>query len=189
MKQRAGLRARPSPLCGRSSVHAAAHTCSSSATVPISRVRIDPVEPLHPHSHASERGFTLVEMLVVCLIIAALAAIALPTFVRHRDGAQDAEAKSNVRNLVTHVEACAAAAEDYRSCDTVAELGTTGLPLVDGAPSADATVGVAGSTASTFTVTAQSRHASATFSIARTSGGALVHSCSGPGGGCRSGSW
>jgi type IV pilus assembly protein PilA len=147
------------------------------------------VESLHPHPRPSEQGFTLVELLVVCLVIAMLAAIALPTFVRHRDGAQDADAKSNARNLVTHVEACGAATEDYRSCDTIAELGTTGLPLVDGVPTADATVGVAAATASTFTITAQSRHASMTFSIDRTSAGKLVRSCSGNSGGCRNGSW
>src|SRR5690242_18263419 len=98
-------------------------------------------------------GFTLVEMLVVCLIIAGLAAIALPVFLGQQYKAQDADAKSNARNLVSHVEACESSSEDYTGCDTAAELGTTGLPLVDGAPTSDGTVGVAAATRTTFTVT------------------------------------
>jgi type IV pilus assembly protein PilA len=143
----------------------------------------------HPNAPSNDAGFTLVEMLVVCLIIAALAAIALPIFLNQQSKAQDAEAKSNARNLVSQLEACHGSTEDYTECDTVAELGTTGLPLVDGAPTADATVGVAAATRTTFTVTAQSRHSSATFSIRRTVAGTLVRECSGPGGGCVGGAW
>jgi type IV pilus assembly protein PilA len=145
--------------------------------------------PPDPTPRRDERGFTLIEVLVVCLVVALLAAIALPTFLRQQERAQDADAKSNARNLVSHVQACYASTVDYTDCDTTGELTTTGLPLVDGAPTADATVGVAAATASTFTVTARSRHASATFSIRRTASGDLVRECSGTSGGCRSGTW
>jgi type IV pilus assembly protein PilA len=144
---------------------------------------------LNPLARETERGFTLVEVLVVCLIVAALAAIALPTFLRQQSGAQDADAKSNARSLVSHVEACHASEDDYRLCDTRDELGSTGLPLVDGLPTADATVGVVAATSSSFTVTARSRHASATFTIARAAGGALSRTCSGTSGGCDDGTW
>jgi type IV pilus assembly protein PilA len=74
-----------------------------------------------------ERGFTLIELLVVILLIAILAAIALTTFLGKKDRGEDAQAKSNARNLVTHLEACFTVERDYRNCDSSSELPVTGL--------------------------------------------------------------
>jgi type IV pilus assembly protein PilA len=58
-------------------------------------------ERLSQRSEREERGFTLIELMVVVLIIAILIAIAIPTFLGARQRAQDRAAQSNVRNALT----------------------------------------------------------------------------------------
>lgn len=60
---------------------------------------------LQDSRHATERGFSLVELLVVVVIIGVLAGIAIPVFISQRTKAHDGAAKSDLRNLATAEEA------------------------------------------------------------------------------------
>ena len=54
-----------------------------------------------------EKGFTLIELMVVVLIIAILIAIAIPTFLGAQDRARDRAAQSDLRNAFTAAKSIA----------------------------------------------------------------------------------
>jgi type IV pilus assembly protein PilA len=57
-------------------------------------------------SQENEKGFTLIELLVVILIIAILAAIAIPVFLRQREKGYVAQMESALKNAATAQESC-----------------------------------------------------------------------------------
>lgn len=68
-----------------------------------------------------ERGFTVIELLIVCVIVAILFLIAVPAYLQYRDNAYQATAESNVKNLVV------AASLFYTSNNTYSGMTITGL--------------------------------------------------------------
>ena len=73
------------------------------------------------HKMRDERGFTLIELMIVVAIIGILAAIAIPNFMRYQARARQSEARINLGAIGTNAEAWRAENDTYVA--TVDQLG------------------------------------------------------------------
>jgi prepilin-type N-terminal cleavage/methylation domain-containing protein len=95
-----------------------------------------------------DNGFTLLELLAVCVIVGILTAIAVPTMLRQRDKATSASARAALRDLATFEEA------------HLAEHGTYGplAALADFSPGRDIEVVLLSGAGSSDTFCARARY-------------------------------
>lgn len=88
----------------------------------------------HEKLKEREEGFTLIELLVVILIIAILAAIAIPVFLNQRKKGWISQSQSALKNAATAMESYATGQTpaDYPDPGEEALLTTEGYNAVDG---------------------------------------------------------
>jgi prepilin-type N-terminal cleavage/methylation domain-containing protein len=75
-----------------------------------------------------EKGFTLIELMVVVLIIAILIAIAIPQFIGARVRANDRATQSNLRNALTAEKTVYTDTQKYYVDSTAVKLAEPSLP-------------------------------------------------------------
>lgn len=105
-----------------------------------------------------EKGFSLIELLIVVAIIGIIAAIAIPNFTSSRIAANEAAAISGVRTICTAQFTYAATVGNGAFAPTLATLTGTNPPLVDTVLGSGTKLGYGfasvGTNAGTFTVSA-----------------------------------
>ncbi len=121
---------------------------------------------------ADSRGFTLVELLVVILIIGILAAIALPAFLNQREKAQDTEVKTALRTATTAMVVYQMEAQSYAA--TPALLQTIEPTLLE-----TRNLQVSG-TVNTYTISEDSQTGT-TFTVSLDALGVTTRDCTAPG--------
>ena len=89
-------------------------------------------------ANKDQKGFTLIELMIVIAIIGILAAIAIPNFNAYRARSYNASANTDLRNMITAQEGYFVDAGEYAV--TVAALESYGYVQSDGVSVLDANI-------------------------------------------------
>lgn len=119
----------------------------------------------------SESGFTLVELLVVMLILAILAAIAIPSFFNQRDKAKDSDAKADARSAQTAMETFATDNNGSYAGVLVADLQAIESTLTG------ANLAIPASTVDSYSITSTQADTGNVFTVARAADGSVTYTC------------
>jgi type IV pilus assembly protein PilA len=131
---------------------------------------------------ADADGFFLVELLVVCVVIGVLAAIAIPSFLGNKGKADDASAKTLARTAQTAAETIAVEhSGSYTAVEPSALNDVEKTIRIAGGNGAWITA--ASGKANGYEVTATAPETKDTFKISNVAG-VITRTCTGAGGGC-----
>ncbi len=118
----------------------------------------------------NQKGFTLIELMIVIAIIGILAAIAIPNFLSYRERGYNAEALSDAKNFYTACVASSTGQSDYKYSVDGAPSGYTGM-----APTAGTDFSYVAATGA-ITCNAAFKHGSGTKTYTLDNAGAITES-------------